>query len=212
MIKAICFDIGGTLLDSSKESSVVQQISMLSNVSIDLVKSAYKEHFITKQISIEEFCEKTQIKHVTDLLEAIEQYYKMKPLAKVWEDVPSALMEIKRRNMTIVAISNKSYRNPNCLKTYGLQQWFSEEIYSYDIGYAKPNIAIFNYVQSLLKLNPNEILHVGDSLISDYFGAKAACWNSVLLDRYKTQIPVKGKDISVIYSLNELPNYINKHY
>lgn len=41
MIRVVSFDIGGTLIKSSKEHSVLQKISEISDVSLDVLKNEY---------------------------------------------------------------------------------------------------------------------------------------------------------------------------
>lgn len=210
MIKAISFDIGGTLIKPSENESLIQQLSTLSTKSTEVVKRAYKEHFLTKCISLAEFCEKTNIKQAV-LLNRINHYYKFKAQATVWEDVPVVLEQLKRLNLVLIAISNSSYMNPFHLNSYGLQSWFAQEIYSYEVGYAKPHVSIFQYAQQLLQMRPYEILHVGNSYMSDYLGAKRAHWNSILLHRQYGCTLIQ-KNIFVINSLYNLSDYLQEFF
>lgn len=80
----------------------------------------------------------------------------------------------------------------------------SEDVRSY-----KPSPEIFLHALELMNLNPEDVLHVGDSLSSDVEGAKnlgiKTCW----LNRNKKNIADKhGADI-VCFNLLELINYIN---
>ena len=36
----------------------------------------------------------------------------------------------------------------------------------------------------MVNLKPSEILHIGDDLDNDYYGALNMCWNSLLVDRW----------------------------
>ena len=206
MIKAISFDIGGTLIKPSEDEGLIQQLSMLSAENIEVVKLAYKEHFLTRRISIEEFCKKTSITQ-TIALDKIAQYYESKKPPVIWEDVPRVLEQLKRANIVLITISNKSYMNPFNLNSYGLEPWFAQEIYSCDIGCAKPHISIFRYAQQFLQMKPYEIIHVGDSYVSDYLGARKVRWNSVLLNRCYDHIPIQS-NIFTIESLYDFPYYL----
>jgi FMN phosphatase YigB (HAD superfamily) len=82
-------------------------------------------------------------------------------------------------------------------------------VLSYDVGVEKPDRRIYDAaVDSLketlagsgggLKFDDFEKLYVGDSLEHDFFGAKRAGWNALMLDRsghYKSVFAKKGKDI-----------------
>ena len=163
-------------------------------------------------ITIESFCQKVKIKNVADIIDIVDNYYISKPLAIVYDDVLYTLNKLKKAGLLLIALSNKSYKNPFCLKSYGLDQWFCKEIYSYDVGCRKPDINIFRYAEKLIQIESSQILHVGDSLISDYTGAQKASWNSVLLCRnHNVTSSVYGCDlkIKVINSLEYLPEYID---
>lgn len=70
-------------------------------------------------------------------------------------------------------------------------------VLSYDVGFEKPDRRIYDAATEMLKetlvkgteraeeksVDDYEKLYVGDSLETDYLGAKAAGWNSVLIDR-----------------------------
>ncbi|KZM27070.1 uncharacterized protein EKO05_0004951 [Ascochyta rabiei] len=82
-------------------------------------------------------------------------------------------------------------------------------VLSYDVGVEKPDRGMYDAaVDSLkvlltgrddgLKVDDFEKLYVGDSLEHDFFGAKRAGWNALMLDRsehYKTDFAKKGKDL-----------------
>ena len=211
MIKVISFDIGGTLIKRPQEESLVKQLSELSSENVCFVKHAYVEHFMTKQISLEDFFKKIKIVQTDRAVNIINRYYEEKQMGTVWEEVPEVLTKIRNADIEIIALSNKSYRNPFTLKSYGLQSWFSQEIYSFDIGYAKPNISIFRFVQTLLQVNPQEILHVGDSFISDYLGAQKAGWNSIWLNRNQSIVSESLESLSYITRLHNLPADLKKY-
>ena len=70
-------------------------------------------------------------------------------------------------------------------------------VLSYDVGYEKPDRQMFDAAKQLLKetlaedsentelqpVDQFEILHIGDELEKDYFGAKNAGWNALMIDR-----------------------------
>ena len=94
------------------------------------------------------------------------------------------------------------------LSTYNLGSFFEAEIYSCDVGVAKPRPQIFQKVQSLLGISSTEIIHVGDSLEGDVIGALCANWQAVYLNRSVAidGVKVDGfKFYSIINSLLQLP-------
>lgn len=183
MIKAVSFDIGGTLVRFEAERSLRQTLVQAASAAPDLVKAAYTEHFIKRKGSLNHFCELIQCDSMEKIDELITQYYVSKPLGTLYDDVLHVVKEMKRAGIFLMTISNKSYRNPLSLAAYGLNMYFDAEIYSCDVGSAKPAINIFRHAQNLAKVKPYEIVHIGNSVRSDVLGAKAALWHTVFLQR-----------------------------
>jgi putative hydrolase of the HAD superfamily len=65
----------------------------------------------------------------------------------------------------------------------GLEPFLDFRIISGAVGFEKPHPRIFELAAEAAGVAPNEILHIGDSLTSDYHGALAAGFQAVLLDR-----------------------------
>ncbi|MBR9728115.1 pyrimidine 5'-nucleotidase [Shewanella intestini] len=67
------------------------------------------------------------------------------------------------------------------LNKTGLNKYFKHVVVSEEVGVAKPNIAIFEYARELLgNASPQEIMMIGDNLVSDIQGGINAgmktCW------------------------------------
>lgn len=209
MIKAISFDIGNTLIKSSDSISLTKEICSISLENSDCIKQVYREHFLTKQISLNDFCKKIKVDSKV-VNSTVNQHYKYRASNIVWSDVLKTLKDLKKIDGIILfTLSNKSYRNPYDLKFYGLNSWFDIEIYSCNVGFAKPDVRIFQCAENKLKLKGSEIIHIGDSYISDYCGAKNAGWKSLLLDRENKYISTSK--MLVLKKLSDLPIYIKNY-
>lgn len=78
---------------------------------------------------------------------------------------------------------------------------------SYDIGFEKPDRRIFDAVKEMMKQIENEdweFLHVGDDLEKDVNGAKAAGWESLLLDREKKYVDASTNRVQDMDDLRKL--------
>jgi HAD superfamily hydrolase (TIGR01549 family) len=60
------------------------------------------------------------------------------------------------------------------IRRLGIEHWFAEIIVSGDLGVEKPDGAIFARMLTILDVEPEEALYVGDSLYYDIQGAKRA--------------------------------------
>jgi FMN phosphatase YigB (HAD superfamily) len=59
--------------------------------------------------------------------------------------------------------------------------WFDFMVFSDEVGWAKPNVKIFNYALENLQVKNTEAAHVGDDSITDITGAKKAGMTAVWL-------------------------------
>ncbi len=77
-----------------------------------------------------------------------------------------------------------------------------------EVGFAKPDAAIFRHALAALGVEPHESLHVGDSLTSDVAGANAARLTSVWLNRHGAKRgdgdPMPQHEIASLRELLEL--------
>ncbi len=94
-------------------------------------------------------------------------------------DVPELTHQVMsklKQQMPLIAITNGNV-NPNKI---GLGDYFDLVLNAGPDGWAKPHGQMFTTALSHLGLPPENVLHVGDNLISDVAGAKyagmSACW------------------------------------
>jgi putative hydrolase of the HAD superfamily len=93
--------------------------------------------------------------------------------------IDSLFEEIKAQGKTMNILSNtgfiKGYTLRKILADYGLEQYFSFQIYSDEVGFSKPNHKIFQLVYDQInssnEITKKEVLHIGDNSIADYDGA-----------------------------------------
>lgn len=183
MIKAVSFDIGGTLIMHADKTSIRNILSDYYDVPVLLFNAAYRKHFIEKQGTIDNFCKSIGCNNTSELVDIVTSYYMEKPKGVLYDDVADVIEKLADRSLYLLTFSNKSYLNPYCMETYGMEKYFKAEVYSYQIGYSKPDIKAFYKVQKNIDLEPNEIIHIGDSVKSDIIGAKKAGWHTVLIQR-----------------------------
>ena len=83
-------------------------------------------------------------------------------------------------------ISNFDKRLVGVVEELKLSQYFDFITYSEESGYSKPKKEIFEEAvrrSGLQNLKGEEILHIGDDLKKDYFGAKSLGWNALIIQR-----------------------------
>ena len=101
----------------------------------------------------------------------------------VYPDVLPALEQWQEENITLGIISNFDSRLYTVLKALGLSDFFTSITISSKVGAAKPKSKIFQAALAQHSCQAEEVLHIGDSLKEDYYGAKAAGVRPFLLRR-----------------------------
>ena len=119
--------------------------------------------------------------------------------AGVWElypEVRGVLDELQRR-FQLAVISNFDGRLRFILQHLGISGFFANVFVSSELGADKPDPEIYRRAVSLMKLHPNEVLHVGDDSQRDWEAASAAGLSVFRLERTRNSL----RDLLMILKL-----------
>jgi putative hydrolase of the HAD superfamily len=108
----------------------------------------------------------------------------------VWElypEVPTVLEQLQPR-FQLAVVSNFDGRLRFILQHLGISKFFTRIFVSSEIGADKPDPEIFRRALTLIDLNPNEVLHVGDDPQRDWEAARTAGLSIFRLDRPKNSL------------------------
>jgi putative hydrolase of the HAD superfamily len=108
---------------------------------------------------------------------------------RIFADVLPALMALHMSGLKLAVLSNWDERLRPLLAKLELAPAFAETVVSCEVGAAKPDRAIFEAAGARLGLRPDELLHIGDSPREDVEGALACGWNALLIDRGRAPAP-----------------------
>lgn len=120
----------------------------------------------------------------------------------LFDDVPVALEQLKKRSFVIVLISNLPQDMKPLLEKLGLLGLLDHVVNPTEAGAEKPDPRIFQYALAKAKVSSSEAVHVGDQYHVDIEGARSAGIEPILIDRYDMQPEV---DCTRIRTLVELP-------
>jgi putative hydrolase of the HAD superfamily len=109
----------------------------------------------------------------------------------IFEDTVPALGALASLGVNLGVISNWDERLRPLLEQLGLARYFEAIIISCEVGFTKPSPVIFEVAARKLGLAPEFILHVGDSMETDVAGAKSAGFKALLISREKGEAPDK---------------------
>jgi len=115
---------------------------------------------------------------------------------------------------TLEALRDKGYRlfaasnsfghlQRSRLQHAGILHLFEDTYISMDIGYDKPDVRFYEEALRRCRLQPHEVLMVGDSMTTDIIGARAAGLDAVYFNR-RNEPKDPHSSVAVIHSLPEL--------
>ncbi|XP_029676565.1 rhythmically expressed gene 2 protein-like [Formica exsecta] len=139
--------------------------------------------------------------------------------SRCWHKYPGTidlLDFLRRRNVILGVISNFDERLESILKDTQIHQYFTFVLTSYNLGVEKPSLPIFEEALRLVKylreeeISPQEATHIGDRLDNDYFGAKNAGWNALLIKHEDEIDESKISKEDIFGSLKELQEHYRR--
>ena len=211
MLRAVTFDLTGTLIHSPRLGEIYSEVLARHGVEVApvrvarLVGEVWRELDCTVHPSRDRFAAHPRgargwwrrlMERLCERLEApvpspfaAAELFERFAGAGAWEIYPRVdelLVELRRMNLTLGLISNWDERLPRLLTGLGLAPLFNAVVYSQEVGVEKPHRRIFTAALDRLGLPPTRVLHVGDRRRRDVEGARAVGMHALLLDRQGT--------------------------
>ena len=103
---------------------------------------------------------------------------------RLFDDALDLFASMKRAHIPLALITNgASDTQRDKLRTLGIESWFDAIVVSGELGVAKPDPSVFDLALDQLEVDREHVWHVGDNLMTDVAGAKAARVTAVWLNR-----------------------------
>lgn len=110
--------------------------------------------------------------------------------------------------LAIISDAQTAYALPE-LHAVGLSDYFDPIIISGDFGYRKPDLRLFSAALTAMKMDPAEVLYVGNDMYRDVYGAQRLKMKTVFFKSNQgTQEKDGVKPDYIIYNFSELTNAI----
>lgn len=210
MIRAVVFDVGGTL-HTSQPSPTMQEdfsnkvIKTLAGADIHLKATAselfgplakraeeYKlqseqsgRELPTAQIWGDYFLrpfnlDRDKLAAVSEELSFLYDYDRV--LHTPRPHMKETVEELRRQGLVTGVISNIISLTfvPTILKQYGLEEMMSCVVTSSETGIRKPEADIFRITEERLGMKPQELAYVGDTISRDVIGTRNAGWRLII--------------------------------
>lgn len=144
-----------------------------------------------------------------EALEAIHEVFRRYYRQELYPCIDDVLGRLSER-YTLALISNTMSDQPRLiLERTGLARHFNMIVCSRDLGVRKPNPRIFEHVLGRLSVEPEEAVHVGDSVEADMEGALNVGLTPIWIRRPEPR-PWAGHAISSVCDLPEFLESLEK--
>lgn len=196
MIRAVTFDVGGTLMAPWPSVGHVYARVATAHIGFSADPERITKQFVNAWRSRGEFDYSREgwfdlVRHsfhgVAEVSEtlftALYDSFSTHDAWRVYADVVPTFEALQKMDVRLGVISNWDTRLKPTLQSVGLYDFFEVITVSGEHGHNKPAREIFDSTAAALELPPKEILHIGDSHREDYLGAGGAGFQAMHLDR-----------------------------
>jgi putative hydrolase of the HAD superfamily len=211
-IRAIVFDVGGTLIYPAdpvgetyarfarthgaklhaESTTTAFREAMKSSVPRpkDGVPSdgndrAWWKHVVLKSLPEGAFGDKAKFEA---FFEDVYLHYAKPEAWGVYPEAFEVLETLRDRAIDLVVLSNWDARLHTVLDGNGLGEYLPQRFISAELGWEKPDPAIYRHVAEILRLSPGSMLSVGDDSKNDVEGPKKAGWQAMQIERPKRDL------------------------
>jgi putative hydrolase of the HAD superfamily len=223
-VRGIIFDAVGTILRPAPPFPVIYQTAA-RRLGIELEQSAIFAKFVTAFGASDEY-DRDVLKYTDSeqrerdrwhdivasvfaehlsgialeaLFEELFSHYGKPASWQLFDDVAACWNDLHKRGYRVGIGSNYDSRLENVVAGRPPLNENEGLFISSLVGYRKPAHEFYDAIAAEWKLRPDELLMVGDDLLNDYHGARAAGWHAMFLDRDGKQPEQRG-----LRSLREL--------
>jgi HAD superfamily hydrolase (TIGR01549 family) len=120
-------------------------------------------------------------------------------------DAKETLEALQAQGCRLFAASNSfGHLQRSRLQHAGILHLFEDTYISMDIGYDKPDVRFYEEALRRCRLQPHEVLMVGDSMTTDILGAQAAGLDTVFFDRREEATDDTRRRFTTITALSQL--------
>jgi len=223
-IKAVSLDFGGTLAEGGMEWDSYHEairgylVSHGYDITMGEMKQALRttlqelERYRTRGLekTFEEvyadFLRKLSIPNDDETLTELHEIFKIHYRNDLIPCVETIIPQLASRYKLALLSNTMSDQPKILLQRAGLDKYFSLLICSSDLGVRKPNPKIFQHIAENLGIKPQELVHVGDSVEADMYGARDAGAIGVWI-KCPDQPPWNGYAVK---SICELPSFLEQ--
>jgi putative hydrolase of the HAD superfamily len=211
-IRAVVFDVGGTLIypaDPVGETYAKFARKYGVKLSPEATETAFREAFrscsprakgaVPRDGNDRAWWKQVVAKSTIDkafpdpaafetFFEDVYQFFAKPDAWGIYPEVLEVLEELRDRELDLCVLSNWDARLHTVLDGSSLGEYLSNRFISAELGWEKPDPAIYRHVVESLRIKPEAILSVGDDAKNDIEGPKRAGWQAIQIERPKRDL------------------------
>jgi len=211
-IRAIVFDVGGTLVyPASPVGETYAKYARKFGVKLspEATETAFREAFRSlsprakgavprngddrawwKQVVAKSMLDKSfpDPAAFESFFEEVYQFFCKAEAWGIYPEVLEVLEALRDHEMDLAVLSNWDARLHAVLDGGPLGEYFSNRFISAELGWEKPDPAIYRHVVESLRIKPESILSVGDDPRNDIEGPKRSGWQTLQIERPKRDL------------------------
>jgi putative hydrolase of the HAD superfamily len=120
--------------------------------------------------------------------EEVYLYYAQPDAWGIYPEAAEVLAALRDFPVELAVLSNWDARLHPVLDGHGLGEFLPRRFISTELGWEKPDPAIYRHVADVLGLPAHSLLSVGDDPRNDVEGPRKAGWKAMLVDRPKSDL------------------------
>ncbi len=195
MVKAIIFDVWGTLVETGVKPSPSKQVKYFlrarerfGDFIVKFEKSFMTQEYESLQEAFEQVVKEMDLR-IPDFVyeKLVGMWNKNAILAKPYDDSEEVLKELKDKGYKLFIIANIDKFSYEQLKQKMDFSIFDGVYLSYESGLLKNDKESYEAILKDNKLKKDDVLMVGDSIVSDIKSAENAGITGLLIDRRETR-------------------------
>ncbi|MDH5450013.1 MAG: HAD family hydrolase [Candidatus Bathyarchaeota archaeon] len=222
-VKAVLFDLGGTLVKTAEIPPVMKRILRDCGIdrSLEEISQAWRK--VDEKLNfrdLPELLDEFWVQWNVRILRTLQVNSDTRRLAEfiathwwdysdvtLYPDAERMLLLLKEKGLKIGIVTNGLQSDVDeILPKVGLQDFFDIVVVIDTLRKMKPDVEVFRYALQKLEAVPSEAIFVGDEIEADYKGAKGAGLTVYLVDRDRRVQDESVHKISSLEDLFELTN------
>jgi putative hydrolase of the HAD superfamily len=210
-IRAIIFDAGGTLICPAKpigetyaQFAYPYGVKLPAEATTEAFFAAFKgsaprksgvpvngddrawwKQVVRRSLPEGSFAEE---KIFNEFFDAVYLHFAKPAAWEVYPEVMEVLEALRDYDVDLAVLSNWDNRLHPVLDGHGIGEFLPRRFISTELGWEKPDAAIYRHVAEQLRIAPGSILSVGDDAKNDVEAPRKAGWQALQIERPKRDL------------------------